>query len=196
MEELDDYRPISLCNIVYKVLSKAITNKIKKLLPFVILGEKTGFVPNRSIFDAVIIAQEVIHSIQHNLEPSMLIKLDIKKAYDKVNWRFLCKCMEDFGFAKQCINLIFSCISSPRFLILVNKSPKGYFNISRGLRQGDPISPFLFIIIAKSFGGAIGKAQAQAKIRGIKVIEGVANITHQQFVEDIMLFSEGRKEAK
>ena len=85
----------------------------------------------------------------------MFMKLDIQKAYDMVNWRFLCKTLEAFGFSHQWINLIFKCISTTKISVLVNGSPEGFFKISRGIKQGDPLSPFLYIIMAKAFGRLI-----------------------------------------
>lgn len=158
-ESYEDFRPIALCNTLYKLLTKTIANRLHNLLPLLISEEQTGFVLGRTIYDGIIIAQEAIHLVQTNKEPSMLIKLDIKKAYDKVDWHFLCKCLEAFGFAKQWINLIYDCISTPRISILVNGSPVGFFNTSRGLRQGDPISPFLFILMVESLGRLLNNAK-------------------------------------
>lgn len=97
-ESWDEFHPISICNTFYKILAKVVANHLKKILPFIISDKQTGFVPGRSILDGVIIAQEAIHSIQKTKKPAMLLKLDIKKAYDKVNWHFLFKVMEAFGF--------------------------------------------------------------------------------------------------
>lgn len=113
VDNFDNLRPIYLCNTIYKLLSKTIANRLQKLLPLLISEDQMGFVPGRSIFYGIIIAQEAILSIQQNKESSMLIKLYIKKAYDKVDQHFLCKCMEAFGFSKSWINLIYECISSP-----------------------------------------------------------------------------------
>lgn len=118
----------------------------------------------------------------------MLIKLDIKKAYDKVDWYFLCKCLDAFGFNKQWINLVFKCIATPRISILVNGASEGFFKISRGLRQGDPLSPFLFIIMVESLGRLINRAREKALLVGIKITSNMEPITHQQFVDDTMLF--------
>ena len=79
------------------------------------------------ILCGIIVAQESIHSVQNNKTPNMLIKLDIKKAYDRVDWRFLCKCLEAYGFSKQWIDLIFECISTPKMSILVNSTLVGFF---------------------------------------------------------------------
>ena len=99
----------------------------------------------------------------------MFIKLDIQKAYDMVDWRFLCKTLEAFGFSHQWINLIYQCISTTKISVLINGTPEGFFETSRGLKQGDPLSSFLYIIMAEAFGRAITKAHTKGKINGIIV---------------------------
>lgn len=130
---LGDFRPISLCNTVYKILSKVMINRMKPLMDSIISEEQIGFVPGRSILDGVIVAQEVINTLQSTNRPGMIIKLDILKARDNVDWRFLCKIMQAFGFAKQWINWVYECISTPKFSILINGKPPGFFSSSRGI---------------------------------------------------------------
>ena len=137
--------------------------------------------------DGILTIQETIHSASKNKEPCMFMKLDIQKAYDMVDWRFLCKVLEAFGFSKQWINLIFKFISTPKFSVLVNGTPEGFFGTSRGIRQGDPLSPFLFIIMAEAFGRAISEAQRKEEISGITVTSNIPNITHQQYTDDTIL---------
>ena len=112
------------------------------------------------------------------------MKLDIQKAYDMVDWRFLCKTLEAFVFSHQWINLIFKCISTTKISVLVNGSPEGFFEISRGIRQGDPLSPFLYIIMAEVFGRSLSRALCEGVIKGITVTENIPNITHQQYAND------------
>lgn len=98
---LDKFRLISLCNTVYKVLKRNLANRLKKILTKLIGEEQIDFVPRVTIFDGVIITQEAIHSILEKKKPSMIIKLDTKRAYDKVHWRSLFKWMEGFLFFKS-----------------------------------------------------------------------------------------------
>lgn len=117
----------------------------------------------------------------------MFMKLDIQKAYDMVDWRFLCKTLEVFGFSHQWINLIYKCISTTKISVLVNGSPEGFFEISRGIRQGDPLSPFLYIIMAEAFGRSLTRAYNEHDIKGITVTKNIPNITHQQNADDTIL---------
>jgi hypothetical protein len=103
----------------------------------------------------------------------MLIKLDMSKAYDRISWRFLQQMLEAFGFVEDWIQWIMSLISSTFFSILVNGSPSKTFNPSRGLKQGDQMSPYLYIILAECLGRLIHKALADNKLQGIKFQEGM-----------------------
>lgn len=132
---------------------------------------------------------------QINKNMCMLMKLDIQKVYNKVDWSFLCKILEAFGFSWQWINLIFTCIATPKISLLINRTLEGFFNISRGISlQGDPISPFLFIILAEAFERSIKKAQKEWKIKGITILEDIQKITHLQFSDDTILPWESSEE--
>ena len=134
LEHAGDFRPIELCNTIYKIFSKKLANRLKVLMPKLISEEQTGFVPGRSFLDGILIIQETIHSASIDKEACMFMKLDIQKAYDMVDWHFLCKVLEAFGFSHQWVSLIFKFISSPKISILINGTPEGFFEISRGIR--------------------------------------------------------------
>ncbi|GLJ31641.1 hypothetical protein SUGI_0635650 [Cryptomeria japonica] len=169
------------------------TPGLKCIFLHIVSEEWMGFFVRRSIMDGVVITQEAIHSIQCNKSPSMLIKLDIKKAYDKVDWRFLCKCLDAFGFNKKWVNWIFHCISSLKFSILINGASTRFFESSGRIRQRDPLSPFLFIILVEALGRALRFSQERGLVIGVKITSGLLEVTRQQFVDDTMLFDEGRK---
>ena len=92
------FRPIALCNMVYKIISKVIANWLKPLLPSLIYLEQYCFVEGHQILDGVILVHEVLHSLQSSRQPGMLIKLDISKAYDKLSWKFIYRMLEAYGF--------------------------------------------------------------------------------------------------
>lgn len=103
-EWLQGFRPISLCNFVYKILATIIVNRLKSILPDLIAQEQTGFVKGRQITDGIIMAQEVIHSLKSSRVPGMLIKLDLAKAFDRLSWNYLAGIPKTSGFDQIWIN--------------------------------------------------------------------------------------------
>ena len=137
------YRPISLCNLIYKIITKIIASRLKKGLSLGISDEQFGFLENRQITDAIAIAQETIHSIKLKNKKALVLKLDLIKAYDRVDWNFLRCILIQIGLPVEVTNWIMACIPLENFSILINGFPTSFFKCSRELSQGCHLSPLL-----------------------------------------------------
>ena len=98
------FHPISLCNVIYKIITKVMANRLKLILASLISSEQSGFVEERQISDGIILVHEILHSIKLKKISGMLVKLDIAKAYDKLNWQFIKKMLVAFGFSMAWVN--------------------------------------------------------------------------------------------
>ncbi|RVW93640.1 putative mitochondrial protein [Vitis vinifera] len=168
-------RGVAVTAVVEKVVSKA----------------QGAFVEGRQILDVVLTANEAIDSVLKNNESGILCKLDIKKAYDKVDRTFILTIMQKMGFRDKWIRWIKWCISTTSFSVLVNGTPMGFFQSSRGLRQGDPLSPYLFVIAMEVFSAFLKRAVEGGFLSGCRVKgrseEGVL-ISHLLFADNTLVF--------
>lgn len=130
--------------------------------------QQMTFIKGRQIMDAVVIVNECVESKQRSKIPGLLCKLDIQKAYDHVNWEFLLLILQKMGCGAKWIKWVRFCISTVRFLVLINRNPCGFFPSRRGLRQGDPLSPFLFILAMEGFNNLMQTARNKGLVEGIQ----------------------------
>ncbi|XP_021754445.1 uncharacterized protein LOC110719774 [Chenopodium quinoa] len=175
-----DYQPISLCNVLYKLVSKVLSNKLKLILPSVISENQSAFVPGRLIMDNVLVEYEIFHYLckkKSGIRGYMAMKLDMSKAYDRMEWGFIEGMMLNLGFNHNFVSLIMRCLSSVSYSILVNGFLTSSFVPSRGLRQGDLISPFLFLICAEGFSALLRNAEQSRMVHGVKLVRNVDPIS-------------------
>jgi len=186
-----DFWPISLCNVLYKIISKVLANRLKCFLPTIVSLEQSAFVPSRLISDNVLVAFESLHSMSSRMSGKkgfMALKLDMSKAYDRLEWDFLEAMLRKLGFSQRWINLVMQCVRTVSYSILINGRPHGSFVPSRGLRQGDPLSPYLFILCAEALSSLIKSAVSDGRISGIPISRRGIRIDNLFFADDSILF--------
>ena len=135
-EMMSDYRPISLCNVLYKIISKVLANRLKTVLSVIISDSQSAFVPGKLITDNVSVAFEILHKMKakrKGKQGEMAVKLDMSKAYDRVEWKFVEAMMRKLGFAERWVSMIMECICTVQYSVLLDGVPKGYVIPSRGL---------------------------------------------------------------
>ena len=194
---MKDFRPISLCNVIYKIIAKVLANRMKHILSRIISSSQSAFAPGRSITDNVMIACELLHYMnrkQRGNVGEVALKLDISKAYDRVDWKFLHHMLQILGFDDRWIKWIMLCVTSVRYTVLMNGSEVGPIIPKRGLRQGFPLSPYLFIICAEGLSALLRQAESSGLINGSKVCRGAPSISHLFFADDSFLFFKSTEE--
>ena len=188
---ISQYRPISLCNLLYKIFSEVLANRLKKFMPDLITKHQSAFAKNSLISNHVLVAFETLHCMKsHNSRKTgfMALKLDMSKACDRVEWNYLQKLMEKMGFCSRWIGLIMECVHTVSYSILVNSDPKGLIKLTRGIRQGDTLSPFLFLLCMEGLYGLIKKAARAKEINGFSICKRGLKLTHLFFADDSLLF--------
>ena len=188
---LRNFRPISLCNTLYKVVTKIIVKRLRVALPKLVSPLQTAFVPGRKGIDNMILVQELVHTMgtKKGKEGYMAIKIDLEKAYDRLEWHFIRDILLLFNFPASLIKLILSCVSSSSISVLFNGGKLEEFQPSRGIRQGDPLSPYLFILCMELLGFLIHEKCEANLWTPLKVARGGPAFSHLFFADDLVLFA-------
>jgi len=183
-----DFQPISLCNLCYKIITKIVARRIRPILYCTLSEEQFGFLKGRQILDAIGITQEFLHNIKEKKLQAVILKLDLKKAYDCTNWDYLRLMLLHCGFGHLMTKWIMGCVALATYAILISGEATQFFNSGRVLRQGCPLSPLLFILVMEGLSLSLKKSHTQGKLTGIKVYRMV-RIIHLLFVDDVLIMS-------
>ncbi|XP_013594838.1 PREDICTED: uncharacterized protein LOC106303003 [Brassica oleracea var. oleracea] len=187
---LTKMRPISLCSVHYKIISKILCNRLKIILPDIVSDIQGAFVSGRLITDNILVAHEMVRALRTKDgvdSDFMAIKTDMSKAYDHVEWCFVECLLERMGFDRKWVTWISACIGSVTYSVLLNGSQHGFIKPERGLRQGDPLSPFLFILCAEAQVSTLNQAEILGKLNGIRLSREGPAVHHLLFADDSLL---------
>lgn len=189
--KVSDFRPISCLNTIYKVVSRLLVARLKPILPSFILPCQTAFVKGRLLIENTSLASELVNGYHKNRGSKRItIKVDIAKAFDTLSWDFLLSCLRSLGLPPLFLSWLKACICTTSFMIGYNGTVNGYFKGKRGLRQGDPLSPYLFVIAMNYLSLMLNKAAEENKINYHSKCNAM-KLTHLSFADDLLIFIDG-----
>ncbi|GJV12474.1 RNA-directed DNA polymerase, eukaryota [Tanacetum coccineum] len=180
-----DFRPISLIRSVYKIIAKILANRLCLFLPYLISDVHSAFVSNRQILDGPFILNELLSWCKHKNFNGMIFKVDFEKAFDSVKWDYLDETLKAFGFGQKWCRWIGGCLNNAMGSMLVNGSPSSEFKFYKGLKQGDPLSPFLFILIMETLHLSFMRILNAGLYKGISLNDSF-RISHLFYVDDVV----------
>ena len=176
---LKNWRPISLLNVDYKIASKAIANRFTHFLPKIINSNQVGYIKGRNIIENIRTIADLLEHLKDNNLPGVLVNIDFEKAFDSVNWKFLFLVLKKFNFGTSLIKWIEMFYTNITSCIINNGHASQYFNVERGVRQGDPLSPYLFILVVEIMAAQIRQEQ---DIEGLRIENMVLKLL--QYADD------------
>ncbi|XP_074301412.1 uncharacterized protein LOC141632799 [Silene latifolia] len=190
-ETVDNFRPISLCNVIMKIVTKCISNRLKGVMSFLVGDYQNGFVPGRHIADNILLSHELLHHISNKRVGKrglIAVKVDMSKAYDRLNWNFIRCTLLSMKFPATFVDLIMNCVTTVSYEVLINGSPGKSFIPKAGIRQGDSLSSYLFALCTEVLSQLLCSAQDKKLIKGIRISRDSPPISHLLFADDSIFF--------
>ena len=192
---ISDFRPISCCNTTYKVISTLLASRLKQVLPQLISNTQSAFIPGRLMVENVLMATELVSGYNwKNISKRSMLKVNLKKAFDSLEWNFIFLIMQALEFPESFISLIRQCFTTTRFSVAINGEMCGYFSGTKGLRQGDPLSPYLFVLAMEVLAQLLNANYRNGSI-GYHPKASNPLISHFAFADDLMIFFDGEKDS-
>lgn len=191
-----DFRPITIGNITYRLLMKILASRLQIHMTKLISINQTAFLKGRNIADNTILIKEILHSFQsptYRYE-SFLLKADLAKAFDTVSWSFVLSAMEQMNIPPKIVELVKNCMSASKVTILVNGQGSGFLTPNRGLRQGCPLSPYLFIIVMEYLTRLFQQALQQGSLKGVQLAPTAPRLTHMLYADDVMVMGQADRD--
>jgi hypothetical protein len=187
---LGDFRPISLLGCIYKLLAKVLAARLASVIGPLIAETQSAFLKGRQLVDGVVVVNEVIDSAKKNGKECLILKVDFEKAYDSVDWGFLDYMLRSFGFCDKWRAWMRACVCAGNMSVLVNGSPTSEINIKRGLKQGDPLAPLLFLLVAEGLGLLMRRAIDIHRFRPFLLGREGLPVSILQYADDTLCIGE------
>ncbi|VFQ84578.1 unnamed protein product [Cuscuta campestris] len=188
---LNDFRPVCLSTVASKIATKCVARRLSKVLPLIISEEQGAFVAGRDIMvEQILLTKEMAHNIDTKAESgNIIIKLDMAKAFDKLKWSYLIDILQRFGFCPQFLTMIKCLLHASKYSIFLNGKPCGFFGQTRGIKQGDPLSPLLFIIANEGFSRNINYLFQTGSLGRFNCGRNSIPVTHLAYADDLVIFT-------
>jgi len=189
---VDQYRPIVIANFKFKIISKTLVDRLAKIMPAITSVQQRGFIKGMSIKDCICLTSEAINVLhKKSFGGNLSLKVDIAKAFDTLDWKFLIEVLEAFGFNYMFCKWIKNILSSAKISIAINGKLHGFFSCTRGVRQGDPLSPLLFCLVEEVMSRSITKMVREGHLKLIIGSRDNLVPSHILYADDIMIFCKG-----
>ncbi|CAL1371641.1 unnamed protein product [Linum trigynum] len=194
-ERVTQLRPISLNNVCLKSITKAITSRLKPPMRKLVSPRHSSFIPGRQTTDNIIVVQEVLHTLRkrRGKKGGMIFKIDLEKAYDMLRWDFVRDTLKEVGLPSSWITCIMYCVEHNTMRIRWNGELSQPITPSRGVRQGDPLSPYLFVLCMERLSHRIDEAVSNGQWKPVRLTNAGPPLTHLFFADDLLLFAEAEK---
>ncbi|KAL9659106.1 hypothetical protein QQ045_021149 [Rhodiola kirilowii] len=193
---ISQLRPISLCNFCHKIISRILTSRLSSWLPCIISEEQAGFVKGRGIHENIALAHDLTHDINHKVfGGNIVIKLDMAKAYDRISWSFILGVLRKMGFGETWCDMVSRCISHCFYSVKWDGQLYGYFKSSRGVRQGDPLSPSLFVVAMEWLSKVLNAGVDHGVLKPYITKRRSVQVNHLLFADDLLIFTDGAKDS-
>lgn len=189
-QALSDLRPISLSNFINKVISRVLHDRLENILPSLISSNQTGFLKGRSIFENILLTQEIVTDIRLREKPAnVVIKLGMTKAYDRVSWKYLLHTLGKMGFSKHYITMIWNLLASNWYSVLVNGQSTRFSKSTKAVKQGDPLSPTPFILSSEVLSRLMNKLFEDKQFLGYGMPKWTDPLNHLAYADDTIIFA-------
>ncbi|KAJ0575244.1 putative RNA-directed DNA polymerase [Helianthus annuus] len=189
-QTINDFRPINLIGCISKVVTKILASRLKKVIGSLVSDVQTAYIEGRSILEGPLIINELISLAKSSKKKMMLFKVDFEKAFDSLSWEFLDSVLSQMGFPALWRKWVTGLLKTARTSILVNGSPTFEFDIQRGVRQGDPLSPLLFILAMEALHIATDCAVGEGIFKGMSTPGEGPTVSHLLYADDVLFVGE------
>lgn len=191
---MGDFLPILFDRLIYKLLIKVLVCRLIDVMDKLIFSNQITFLKGILLVDGVVDVNELVDLAKKSRKCFFIFKVDFRKEYDSVSWSFQDYMLSIFGFNDKCRSWICACVFSCNLAILVNGFPNQEIRIQRGLKQGDPLSPFFFLLVAESLSELFSRAVDLQIFWGLRVGSSYLVVSHLQYADDTIILEESSYE--